>query len=103
MRARCFFLLALPLLAADPLTDKVTAWRAQYETELKSHTGWLSVARSQSWHTPRLLREAGVRYCGDWVNDELLFRAARRELSLGRTGNMARSSRRCETAPHLSK
>lgn len=37
-------------------------------------TGWLSIARSQSWNTPNLLREAGVRYCCDWVNDELPYR-----------------------------
>ncbi len=36
-------------------------------------TGWLSVARSQSWNTPRLLAEAGVGYCLDWVNDELPY------------------------------
>ena len=36
--------------------------------------GWLSIARSQSWNTPDLLKEAGVRYCCDWVNDELPFR-----------------------------
>ena len=33
--------------------------------------GWLSIARSQSWATPELLRAAGVEYCCDWVNDEL--------------------------------
>jgi len=37
-------------------------------------TGWLSVARSQSWNTPHLLAEAGLRYCCDWVNDELPYR-----------------------------
>lgn len=36
--------------------------------------GWLSIARSQSWNTHRLLREAGVRYCCDWVNDEMPYR-----------------------------
>lgn len=36
-------------------------------------SGWLSIARSQSWATPRLLVEAGVRYCCDWVNDELPY------------------------------
>ena len=36
--------------------------------------GWLSIARSQSWNTPDLLREAGVAYCCDWVNDELPYR-----------------------------
>ena len=38
--------------------------------------GWLSIARSQSWHTPDLLRAAGVDYCCDWVNDELPWRFA---------------------------
>jgi hypothetical protein len=37
-------------------------------------TGWLSIARSQSWNTPHLLAEAGLRYCLDWVNDELPYR-----------------------------
>lgn len=45
MRSRSLFLLfTLPLFAADPLTDKVTAWRTKYEAGLKSDTGWLSVA-----------------------------------------------------------
>ncbi len=38
--------------------------------------GWLSIARSQSFHTPDLLRQAGYRYCCDWVNDELPWRFA---------------------------
>lgn len=37
-------------------------------------TGWLSIARSQSFHTPRLLKEAGLTYMCDWVNDELPYR-----------------------------
>jgi allantoinase len=37
-------------------------------------SGWLSIARSQSWHTADLLREAGMHYCCDWVNDELPYR-----------------------------
>lgn len=36
--------------------------------------GWLSIARSESWNTPRLLREAGLDYTCDWVNDELPWR-----------------------------
>jgi peptidoglycan/xylan/chitin deacetylase (PgdA/CDA1 family) len=35
--------------------------------------GWHSIARSQSWNTPRLLAAAGVDYMCDWVNDELPF------------------------------
>lgn len=37
-------------------------------------TGWLSIARSESWNTPRLLKEAGLRYTCDWANDELPWR-----------------------------
>lgn len=36
-------------------------------------TAWASIARSQSWNTPRLLAEAGVATMLDWVNDELPF------------------------------
>lgn len=38
--------------------------------------GWMSIARSQSFNTPRLLAEAGVAYMCDWVNDELPYRFA---------------------------
>jgi allantoinase len=36
-------------------------------------TGWLSIARSQSFATPALLAEAGVGYMCDWVNDDLPY------------------------------
>lgn len=36
--------------------------------------GWLSIARSESWNTPRLLKEAGLTYACDWANDELPWR-----------------------------
>jgi allantoinase len=36
--------------------------------------GWMSIARSQSFNTARLLAEAGVGYMCDWVNDELPYR-----------------------------
>ena len=35
--------------------------------------GWLSIARSQSFNTARLLAKAGVDYMCDWVNDELPY------------------------------
>lgn len=38
--------------------------------------GWLSPARSQSQCTPELLKAAGIRWCADWVNDELPYRFA---------------------------
>jgi allantoinase len=37
-------------------------------------SGWNSIARSQSWNTPDFLKEAGITYCCDWVNDELPYR-----------------------------
>lgn len=39
-------------------------------------TGWLSVARSQSFNTPALLAQAGLAYMCDWVNDDLPYRMA---------------------------
>ncbi|WEK42362.1 MAG: polysaccharide deacetylase family protein [Candidatus Sphingomonas colombiensis] len=39
-------------------------------------SGWLSIARSESWRTPDLLQEAGLSYTCDWVNDELPWRFA---------------------------
>ena len=38
--------------------------------------GWLSIARSESWNTVPLLKEAGLDYVCDWVNDELPWRFA---------------------------
>lgn len=38
--------------------------------------GWLSIARSESWNTPNLLKEAGLTYSCDWANDELPWRFA---------------------------
>ena len=39
-----------------------------------SPSGWLSIARSQSFHTLDLLKDAGLTYCCDWVNDEMPYR-----------------------------
>ena len=36
--------------------------------------GWLGPGRLQSERTPELLREAGIEYFSDWVNDELPYR-----------------------------
>lgn len=38
--------------------------------------GWMSIARSQSFNTARLLAEAGIAYQCDWVNDDLPYRFA---------------------------
>jgi peptidoglycan/xylan/chitin deacetylase (PgdA/CDA1 family) len=36
----------------------------------KRPRGWLSPALSESHRTPDILAEAGIRYVGNWVNDE---------------------------------
>ena len=36
--------------------------------------GWMSIARSQSFNTARLLKSAGLSYMCDWVNDDLPYR-----------------------------
>ena len=36
-------------------------------------TGWLSPAGAQSGNTPDLLAARGIRYMGDWMNDELPY------------------------------
>lgn len=54
---------ALILRARDRLTGACGA----------TPRGWQSIARSQSWNTPRLLVEAGFDYMCDWVNDDLPY------------------------------
>jgi len=39
-------------------------------------TGWLSIAHQQSFATLDILKEQGLTYCCDWVNDELPYRFA---------------------------
>ncbi|MEP4545638.1 MAG: polysaccharide deacetylase family protein [Saccharospirillum sp.] len=39
----------------------------------QSIEGWLSPAKNQSENTPDLLTAEGVRYCCDWVNDDMPY------------------------------
>lgn len=36
--------------------------------------GWLSIARQQSFRTLDILKDEGLSYCCDWVNDEMPYR-----------------------------
>ncbi|MFW5633376.1 MAG: polysaccharide deacetylase family protein [Erythrobacter sp.] len=40
----------------------------------KRPKGWLSIARQQSFATLDILKDEGLTYCCDWVNDELPYR-----------------------------
>lgn len=39
-------------------------------------SGWLSIGRQQSFATPDILKDQGLTYSCDWVNDELPYRFA---------------------------
>ena len=66
--------IASGLLEADERALIVSSLDALERVSGIRPQGWLSIARSQSWRTTKLLRESGVRYCCDWVNDELPWR-----------------------------
>lgn len=62
-------------LPADEERALIARSLAALETATgKRPSGWLSIARSQSWNTPQLLKEAGLTYACDWANDELPYR-----------------------------
>lgn len=53
------------------ITDAMTRLEAATGTR---PAGWLSIARQQSFDTLDILKEVGLTYCCDWVNDELPYR-----------------------------
>ncbi len=53
------------------IEDTLTRLEAATEEKAK---GWLSIDRSQSWRTMDLLKQHGLTYACDWVNDELPYR-----------------------------
>lgn len=48
--------------------------RARWQALGEQPAGWLSVARSQSWRTPDLLKAHGFSWMADWPNDDLPYR-----------------------------
>jgi peptidoglycan/xylan/chitin deacetylase (PgdA/CDA1 family) len=48
--------------------------RARWARLGQTPTGWLSVARSQSFRTADLLKAHGFSWMADWVNDDLPYR-----------------------------
>jgi allantoinase len=54
----------------ERIKNCLNAWS---ELGAQTPSGWLSPARNQSTRTPDLLKTAGIRYCLDWVNDELPY------------------------------
>jgi peptidoglycan/xylan/chitin deacetylase (PgdA/CDA1 family) len=44
------------------------------EAHGRNMKGWLGPGLTETFHTPDLLKEAGVEYIADWVNDDLPYR-----------------------------
>ncbi len=58
----------------DPATER--KYIADTLTAIEGVTGirpggWISPARAEGFHTPDLLAEAGIVWCGDWAHDDL--------------------------------
>jgi allantoinase len=62
---------SLPAEAEETIiADTCARWQSLGERP----TGWLSIARSQSWRTADLLKAHGFSWMADWPNDDLPYR-----------------------------
>ncbi|NVK56270.1 MAG: polysaccharide deacetylase family protein [Alteromonadaceae bacterium] len=52
------------------ITDSLSVLRERFDQPV---TGWLSPSRLQSVNTPQLLKEQGVSFMCDWVNDDMPY------------------------------
>ena len=57
-------------------TALIAETRARWAALGQAPTGWLSIARSQSFRTADLLLENGFTWMADWANDDLPYRFA---------------------------
>ena len=61
-------------LPKDKEIEVIAQARAGIEQWGQKMRGWLGPGLSETWHTLDLLREHGVEYVCDWVNDDLPYR-----------------------------
>jgi allantoinase len=61
-------------LAKEHETEVITEARAVIEQWGQKMRGWLGPGLTETWDTLELLREHGVDYVCDWVNDDLPYR-----------------------------
>jgi len=61
-------------LGKDSETGVITETREIIEQWGRKMRGWLGPGLTETWHTLDLLREHGVEYVCDWVNDDLPYR-----------------------------
>jgi peptidoglycan/xylan/chitin deacetylase (PgdA/CDA1 family) len=60
-------------LAPDEERRVIAGTRAAIESAGTRMRGWLGPGLTETWSTVELLREAGVDYVADWVNDDLPY------------------------------
>ena len=61
-------------LAKDREAAVIAEARSVIEQWGQKMRGWLGPGLSETWHTLDLLREYGVEYVADWINDDLPYR-----------------------------
>lgn len=61
-------------LSKEHETGVIAETRAVIEQWGQKMRGWLGPGLTETWHTLDLLREHGVEYVCDWVNDDLPYR-----------------------------
>ncbi len=64
---------ALAGLEREAERSIIQSTRAIIEAAGQSMRGWLGPGLTETWSTLDLLREAGVQYVADWVNDDLPY------------------------------
>ncbi len=61
-------------LAKEREVEVIAEARAVVEQWGQKMRGWLGPGLTETWHTIELLRDHGVEYVCDWVNDDLPYR-----------------------------
>jgi peptidoglycan/xylan/chitin deacetylase (PgdA/CDA1 family) len=61
-------------LGKDHETSVIARTRQMIEEQGERMRGWLGPGLTETWNTLDLLREHGVEYVCDWVNDDLPYR-----------------------------
>lgn len=61
-------------LGKDDETSVIARTRQMIEKQGQRMRGWLGPGLTETWNTLDLLREHGVEYVCDWVNDDLPYR-----------------------------
>ncbi len=61
-------------MARDAEADLIASVRRDIESTGQTMKGWLGSGLMETWNTLDILKENGVAYVADWVNDDLPYR-----------------------------